>query len=129
MSDFQLKFFVLMFLIALISAVGILAIYFHDKRTRAENDESEGIFENADATCEKREVVEGCIVEYSYFFLKADSDGFVTTPDGGLSIEFFRDKDVELDEGAEALKTDSKSQYVKTNLGPIHKQHFIPKGA
>lgn len=127
MTDFQLKFFLLMGLLAVISSIGILAIYFHDKRNQPKISDQE--FTPDESHCDKREVVEGCIVEYSYFFLKADSDGFVITPDGGLSIEYFRDKNVELDEGAEALQAKSSERYIKTNLGPIHKQHFIPKGA
>jgi hypothetical protein len=75
-------------------------------------------------------LVEGCIIEYSGFFLKADSGGFVVTDAGDLSIEFFRDKEVQFGEDLNLKErlADDEITYVPTNFGAIHKQHFVEKG-
>ena len=146
-SDFEIKVGVLLSLILSIAAIVLLALYKKassiepmldqdretDDKTAAEPvtpiATSSQDFESIENPM--RPLVEGCIIEYSDFFLKADSGGFIVTEAGDLSIEFFRDKDVEVvaELTLKERLENKDTQYVPTNHGPIHRQHFVVKGA
>ncbi|MEO0336912.1 MAG: hypothetical protein AAF202_10980 [Pseudomonadota bacterium] len=143
-GDFELKIGVLLSLMLSLSGVVLLALYkkaSDDQSDLIEEEQSEleGVFQAEGAghttfqatASSVRPLVEGCIIEYTEFFLKADSGGFVVTDAGDLSIEFFRDKLVEVSQELtlrERLEN-TDTQYVPTNVGAIHRQHFVVKGA